>query len=439
LRFAAARGGGAGTDGVDMKSLRARVIALVVTGLLVCAAGTAGSAATAASGVVPHLPAGFTDTVVAGIPAPVALATTPDGRILVADQHGKVWIIKGGVLLTRPALNISTKVCSNGERGLLGVAVDPNFATNSFVYVYYTFAKFGSCPAFSLQVPVNRVSRFKMVGDKLGKSTEKILVDEIVNYAGNHNAGFVGFGHDGMLYISVGDGGCDYTGVTGCAADNGVSRRDNVLLGKVLRITRNGGIPADNPFQGANTARCNHGPIADGLTCQETYMHGFRNPFRAAFDPNSGPTRLFVNDVGQDRWEEIDEAVKGADYGWNIREGHCVTGSTTDCGAPPAGLTNPIFDYGHGGGCTAITGGAFVPAGVWPAKFQSGYMYADYVCNKIFRLSPDGFGGWTSRLFADGLAPGGPVGMLFGPHGAKTSLYYTTYANGGEVHVIDKS
>jgi glucose/arabinose dehydrogenase len=306
------------------------------------------------------------------------------------------------------------------------------------VYLYYTFKKFPRCQYFSTKVPVNRASRFTMVGDKLKLASEKILIDNIVNFGGNHDGGFVGFGHDGMLYVSVGDGGCDYTGVTGCAGDNGISRHDNVLLGKVLRITPAGGIPADNPFIGAGTARCNNGPIAEGMICQETYLHGFRNPFRMAFDPNAAGTRLFVNDVGQDTWEEIDDAVAGADYGWNIREGHCANGSTVDCGAPPVGITNPIFDYSHARGCTAITGGAFVPDGVWGAKYASGYLYADYVCDKIFLLSPDGAGGWKSTSFAKGLAPGGPVALLFAPHGATTSLFYTTYANGGEVHVIDK-
>ena len=424
--------------GIDVKAFRVRISLVAVAGLLAFTAAVAGSGGSAGATARAQLPVAFTDTVVAAVPAPVALAETPDGRLLVADQTGKVRVIKNGTLLTRPALNISTKVCSNGERGLLGVAVDPNFAVNGFVYVYYTFEKFAGCNTF-VDIPVNRVSRFRMVGDIMKKPTETILIDEIPNYAGNHNAGFVGFGHDGMLYISVGDGGCDYTGVTGCAADNGISRHDNTPLGKVLRITPSGGIPADNPFTGAGTARCNQGAIADGMKCQETYMHGFRNPFRLAFDPNSGPTRLFVNDVGQDRWEEIDEAVKGADYGWNVREGHCATGSTTNCGPPPAGMTNPIFDYLHANGCSAITGGAFVPDGVWTAKFHGGYFYSDYICHQIFLLRPDGVGGWTSSTFASGLAGGGPVALFFAPHGTKTSLYYTTYANGGEVHVIDRT
>jgi glucose/arabinose dehydrogenase len=284
------------------------------------------AAASGASPSAEHLPTGFTDTVVAAVPAPTALAETPDGRMLVTDQSGKLWVISNGALVAKPALNITAKVCSNSERGLLGVAVDPNFSTNAFVYLYYTFNKFGNCNTLTTNVPVNRVARFTMVGNKLDRTSETILIDGIPSFAGNHNAGFVGFGHDGMLYASVGDGGCDYTGVTGCAGDNGASRLNNALHGKVLRITPTGGIPAENLYRGAGTARRNHGDIAVGKTCQETYLRGFRNPFRFAFDPNSARTRLFVNDVGESTWEEIDKAVKGADYGWNVREGHCAEG-----------------------------------------------------------------------------------------------------------------
>ena len=432
--------------GVDMRSFQARAVAIGVVGLLACAAAAtgAGGLAGAASPRVAqtgHLPAGFTDSVVANVPSPVDLVETPDHRILVADQQGEVFVVKNGTLLATPALNISSKVCAGAsERGLLGLAVDPNFAVNGFVYVYYTFRNNTQCGTLSSNVPVNRVSRFTMAGDRLKPRSEKILIDQIISYHANHEGGDLGFGHDGMLYVSVGDGACDYTPVmSGCDPDNTISRRGNTLHGKVLRITSSGGIPSDNPFTGAGTARCNHGDIAMGMTCQETYLRGFRNPFRFAFDPNSAKTRLFVNDVGEATWEEIDKAVKGADYGWNVREGHCATGSTTDCGAPPAGLTNPIFDYSHATGCDAITGGAFVPLGLWGAAYDTGYLYSDYICNKIFLLLPSGAGGWTSSPFATGLASGGPVAVLFATHGANTALYYTTYMNGGEIHVIDKS
>jgi glucose/arabinose dehydrogenase len=322
---------------------------------------------------------------------------------------------------------------------MLGIAVDPNFAANGYVYVYYSFKKFPICKRDITDVPVNRVVRFTMVGNKIRSPSEKILIDEMISYHGNHNAGDVGFGKDGMLYASVGDGGCDYTGASGCAEANAISQRGNTLQGKVLRIKPSGGIPNSNPFTGAGTARCNDGAIDSGMTCQEIYLLGLRNPFRFAFDPNSIKTRLFVNDVGADTWEEIDKAGKGKNYGWNVREGPCVTGSLVDCGTPPPGLTNPIFAYSHPAtGCASITAGAFVPNGLWGSAYDGGYLFADYVCGKIFLLLPNGSGGWTSTEFASGLSAGGPVALMFAPHGASTSLYYTTYANGGEVHVVDK-
>jgi glucose/arabinose dehydrogenase len=329
---------------------------------------------------------------------------------------------------------------------MLGLAVDPNFATNGFVYVYYTFKKFAKCKVDISDVPVNRVSRFTMVGDTISPSSEKVLIDEMISYHGNHNAGDLGFGKDGMLYASVGDGGCNYLiGPTACDQNNNsnaISLTLNTLQGKVLRITPTGGIPSNNPFTGSGTARCNHGFIGSGKKCQEIYLYGLRNPFRFAFDPNSSRTRLFVNDTGQDAWEEIDKAVKGANYGWNVREGPCAEGSLTDCGAPPPGMTNPVFAYSHAStGCDAtITGGAFIPNGLWGASYDSGYLYSDYLCNEIFLMVPDGSGGWNSTAFATGLVPGGPITLRFAPHGTKTALYYTTYTTDpthGEVHVIE--
>jgi glucose/arabinose dehydrogenase len=433
-----------GGGGVGSLRVRVAVVVMAVTSIGVVA-GQGGMAAVAARRVAAEqLPAGFTDTVVASLSRPITLAETPDGRILVVDEGGLVEVIKNGTLLATPALDISTKVCSrNYERGMLGLAVDPNFSTNGYVYAYYTFKKFPQCHTRT-DVPVNRVSRFTMTGDTIDPASEKILVDNMLSYYGDHNAGDLGFGKDGMLYVSVGDGGCDYTvGPKACDQNNNtnaISQSLNTLQGKVLRITPTGRIPASNPFTGPGTARCNHGYNVAGLKCQEIYLYGLRNPFRFAFDPNSAHTRLFVNDVGQDSWEEIDQAVKGANYGWNVREGHCAEGSLTDCGAPPAGMTNPIFDYSHAAtGCAAITGSAFVPNGLWGTGYHAGYLYADYVCNEISLLLPDGAGGWTASPFATGLAPGGPIAMRFAQHAGHTSLYYTTYANGGEVHVVDHS
>ena len=252
--------------------------------------------------------------------------------------------------------------------------------------------------------------------------------------------GDVQFGPDRLLYISVGDGGCDYLGDSGCAGANDAARDLHVTLGKILRITTTGAIPAGNPFTGSDSVRCNKtGRAAPGQKCRETFAWGLRNPFRIAFDPNAAGTRFFINDVGQNAWEEIDEGRAGADYGWNVREGHCANGSTTNCGAPPAGMTNPIFDYAHANGCASITGGAFVPRGVWPAEFEGQYLFGDYVCGRIFRLARNGDGTYTNTTFASGLGASSAVTLLFGPWEGTQALYYTTYAGGGQVRRISTS
>ncbi|MEJ7653900.1 MAG: PQQ-dependent sugar dehydrogenase [Chloroflexia bacterium] len=201
-------------------------------------------------------------------------------------------------------------------------------------------------------------------------------------------------------------------------------------------MTRDGDIPATNPYRGSNSGRCNvTGSTTPGNWCQETFASGLRNPFRIAFDPNAAGTRFFINDVGQNVWEEIDEGIAGADYGWNIREGRCANGSTTNCGPPPAGLTNPIFDYQHTSDCSlpgvggnSITGGAFVPNGVWSAEYDNSYLFGEYVCGKIFRIKPNGSGGYTASEFVTGLGSSSAVAMIFGPYQNTQALYYTTRA-----------
>ena len=384
------------------------------------------------------VPAGFEDRLVADAGSPTALAFTPDGRMLIATQPGQLKVYQNGRLLSTPALDLSSRACSNSERGLLGVAVDPSFKSNHYIYVYYTFKKYGVCEQNTTRSPVNRVARYTLSDNNVA-SGEKVLINNIPSPNGNHNAGDLHFGKDNYLYVSVGDGGCSFLDKTRCQNNNNASRYRNVLLGKVLRITRDGGIPATNPFQGTNSARCNvAGRTSPGNDCRETYARGLRNPFRMAFDPNAAGTRFNVNDVGGTTWEEIDRGKAGADYGWNVREGHCVTGSSTNCGAPPRGMTNPIHDYNHNTGCTSITGAAFVPNNVWPARYNRSYLFGDYVCGKIFKLTPKSGGGYAKTTFVTGLGRGGPVDMAFGPYKGRQALYYTTYASGsGQVRRID--
>jgi glucose/arabinose dehydrogenase/PKD repeat protein len=393
-----------------------------------------GHAASAASVV----PVGFEDQLVAKVSGPTAMAFTPDDRILVTSHFGKLFVIQGGALVATPAIDLSASVCADKERGLLGVAVDPAFATNHYIYLYYTYKKFGSCPYDTTGVPVNRVSRFVLPSSNvIDPTTETILIDNVPNEDGIHNAGDLEFGKDGNLYISIGDGGCDYAFNSGCGSQNDAARDQNVLLGKILRITPSGGIPAGNPFTGSGTARCNTtGMTTSGMKCRETFSWGLRNPFRIAFDPNPTDTRFYINDVGQATWEEIDLGQAGADYGWNVREGSCARGSRTDCGAPPAGMTNPVYAYDHDTGCTAVTGGAFVPNAVWPAAYDNTYLYGDFVCGKIIRLTPAVGGGFTANDFVTGLGTNSITTLKFGPYGSTQAAYYLNYLNGGEVRRI---
>ncbi|MGW6128618.1 PQQ-dependent sugar dehydrogenase [Cellulomonas sp. NPDC055163] len=414
---------------------RMRRVVPVVVGALVAAGLTALAGAPASAATVP---AGFTDALVADVDNPTAIAFTADGRMLVTQQAGRLRVrTAAGQLLATPALDLAGRICTNGERGLLGVAVDPDPATRA-IYVYYTARGTSStCPssqgANPAGAPVNRVSRFVLRDDStVDPASERILLDGITSSANNHNAGDVHVGKDGYLYVSVGDGGCDYAGDSGCGGNNDAARDRNVLLGKILRVDRTSGAPAPgNPFLGAGTASCRLGPAPAGTICQETFAWGLRNPFRFAFDPDAAGTVFHVNDVGQNSWEEIDLGTAGADYGWPVREGHCAqTGSTTSCGGPlPAGMTNPVHDYGRPTGCGSITGGAFVPNGAWPAAYDSAYLFADYVCGKIMMLV-----GGTRTDLATGL--GGAVHLEFGPYAGSQALYYTTYANGGEIRRI---
>jgi glucose/arabinose dehydrogenase len=396
------------------------------------------------------LPPDFTDSLVTAVPLPTALAFTPDGRMVVASRQGGIRVYEDGTLVSAdPSLDLG-RVCTNKERGLLGLAVDPDFGTpgNNYVYVYYTYKKHGVCPEGrpgSRKNPVNRVSRFVLNDDNtIDKDSQEILLNNLPSPNGNHNGGDLHFGKDGNLYVSVGDGGCNLRHPNQCQYDNAAARYRNIPLGKLLRITPEGGIPPGNPFVGPDSGRCNvEGRTARGKTCQETFALGFRNPFRFAVDPDAAGTVLRIDDVGGQRWEEIDEldAVEdaGADYGWNLCEGrhdNPERRGMVDCDGST--YTGPIHEYNHNDTprCTSITGGAFVPdAAGWPDDYDDSYLFADFVCNRIFRLDPDATG--FERTVFETVGNGGPVAMEFGPNDdGGQDLYYTTFADGGQVHRI---
>lgn len=371
-------------------------------------------------------PPGFSDDLVATVDQPTAIAPLADGRLLVASKPGRLLIVRPATsVVPTEALDISASVCSNSERGLLGVTTHPDFnASGGFVYVYYTWTRGGTCPlrGEAGTPPVNRVSRFAMTGDSVDPQSEEILIDRIPSPAGNHNAGDIHFGKDGLLYVSVGDGG---------TREN--APRLNIVSGKILRVSADGKIPPGNPYQGARTRRCNvTGQAKRGFSCQEVFARGLRNPFRMAFDPDAARTRFFINDVGAASWEEVNVGRRAANYGWPLREGRCGFQEARGCSRAPRGVVNPIDSYRHSTGCSSITGGAFVPNGAWPGapSYDDAYMYADFVCRTVVALTPARTGGYVRSFFIRQTV-GNPVAMAFGSDNGQTALYYATF-NGGD-------
>ena len=391
---------------------------LATTGLVAAGVAVTSVGVTAAGAAT--VPTGFGDTAVATVNAPTAVEALGDGRVVILDQNGRVRIHRDGAgLSSTTALSLTVCGGAGSEMGLLGFTAANDFAVSGHVFVYATRPVTGGC--------VNRVSRFTMTGDTIDPASELVLLDNIpgtvTESATNHNGGDLEMGQDGNLYVSVGDSGSDPRGDSGGGGSNDAARDLSILSGKILRITPSGGIPADNPYTGAGTVSCATTGISAPTTarCQEIFASGLRNPYRFAFDPNAGATRFFVNDVGQSAREEVDEGIKGADYGWNDREGQCPRGQAPPCAGPPAGITDPLTDYPRSVG-TYITAGAFVPNGVWPAEYDGSYLFADAGTGKIFVRFADGRVDYSTP-FASNL--GEVADMAFVPEGDGYALYYT--------------
>ena len=348
----------------------------IVTALLIFSSAHVANAAT--------VPPGFTDAVVAaGLSNPTAMALAPDGRIFVCQQNGVLRVIKNGALLPTPFLTVT--VDSSGERGLLGVAFDPNFVSNQLVYIYYT----ATTPTIH-----NRISRFTASGDVALAGSEVIVMDlPNLSSATNHNGGALHFGPDGQLYIAVGDNA------------NGANAQSlGTRLGKMLRITSTGAIPADNPF--FNQATGDNRAI---------WALGLRNPFTFSFQPGVG--RMFINDVGQNTWEEINDGIAGSNYGWPTCEGFC--------NPPNPSFRDPIFAYMNDGTTCAITGGAFYNPQInqFPSQFVGRYFFADFCGGWIRTLDPAN--GNVVADFATGISL--PVDLQVSPDGF---LYYLARGSG---------
>jgi glucose/arabinose dehydrogenase len=352
---------------------------------------SAWSAATVRFGGSQTQPAGFMRDAgwITGLASATAFAQAPDGRWFVAQQGGALRVVKDGVLLATPFITLS--VDATGERGLIGVALHPNFASNRWIYLHYTTPEGGAH---------GRISRFTANAsnpDVVSVGSELRIADlPALSSATNHNGGALHFGADGRLYVGVGDNN------NGALAQSLASP-----LGKLLRFDDDGGIPADNPF-------CT---TAGNLACA-VWAYGLRNPFTFAVQPGSG--RIHVNDVGAALWEEIDLGARGANYGWPGSEGPDGVGS---------GITGPLFAYGHadasppgsgpGGFFTgfAIAGGAFYPVGGgFPAGYEGSYFFADFVSRFVARLDANGQASAFATLASN------PVDLRVGVDGALYAL-----------------
>lgn len=372
--------------------------------------------------LVESAPAGFTEELVTTVSdIPTSLALTPDGRMLITTQEGKVRVFSGGTLTTVLDLEAQGIVCNEFERGLESITVDPNFATNQRVYIYHTYnGGSGGSDCSGRNGIINRVVRYTLSAANVMTSPQVIL-NNIASPCGNHNGGDLNFGADGLLYVSTGDGGCQ---ISGTATNN--ARYRSLLNGKILRINADGSVPAGNLWVnqpdavqcGLTTANFNGGP------CTETFAWGFRNPFRFAI--KDGTNQLYVNDVGQNTWEEISDVSSGNDYGWYCREGaHTFNTSSSGCNPTPPNMIDPIYEYDHGSGCS-ITGGAFaVSGGQWPTPYDGAYYFGDYCRNVVYRLAPG-----TPYTRANFAVRGGSDKVVDLLWDAQTDALYFSLSNG---------
>jgi glucose/arabinose dehydrogenase len=331
------------------------------------------------SPAAPSVTAITTQAVASGFTRPLDLEQPGDnsGRLFVVEQGGTIRIIQNGAVLPQPFLNIAGKVITGGEMGLLGLTFHPSFQTNRKFYVNYVHNAGGQIQSVIAEYMASAADP-----NQADPASERILLT--VNQTGNftnHKAGQLAFGNDGFLYFGLGDGGSE-----GDPLGNG--QNTQTLLGKMMRIDVNAtspgqqyAVPPDNPFTAGG-----------GLP--EIYAVGFRNPWRFSFDRPSG--RLFVADVGQDKFEEIDIVQKGGNYGWSIMEAsHCFKPPT---GCNMAGLSLPIVEIPHPE-AEAVMGG-FVYHGTALAGMQGAYIFGD-LSGKIWSLMENPPNTFTRAQLAD--------------------------------------
>lgn len=373
------------------------------------------------------LPSGFQlNTIVAGLSLPTSFAFAPDGRVFVAQKGGAIREIKNGVLQPTAVVQL-TDVNDYADRGVEGIAVDPNFAQNGYIYIAYTFE---NTPGQNYSGPkTGRIVRLTVVGDTASLSSKVVILgsvggdaarpsclnfattsDCIASDANTHSMGALRFGPDGKLYASLGDGSGYLT------IDPEAYRAQDLqwLAGKLVRINTDGTAPSDNPFYTGN-ANDNQSKV---------WILGDRNMYRFSFRPSDG--KMFIGAVGWATWESVYIGTKGANFGWPCLEGFATT--TYNC-TPSSTPTYPIYVFDHHTGTGSVMGGTFPTA--FGAAYAGNYFFGDYSNDLIKRMvlnSDDTVNNVTD--FVTGA--GGPVDFQIGPDG---TLWYAAI-NVGQIRSL---
>jgi len=358
---------------------------------------------------------GFTATpVVTGLDNPTAAAFAPDGRLFVLEKAGAVraWSPTTGLA---PAPLATLPSCTDSEMGLLGLAFDPEFARNGFLYLYHTQPPGGDparCAEGAGAGRQNRVVRVTVSGDRIDPGSLIVLRDGIRTDNGNHDGGCLRIGPGNLLYVGVGDTGLGDGGGPGRSM-NPYAQNLNSLNGKILRLSLDGGAATGNPFFGR------------GGTAAFVFAYGLRNPFRFSFDARTG--LLWAGDVGQDTFEEIDLVHAGDNLGWPMCEAFAPS---PPC---PGSTVPPVYAYGHTDAGASVTGGTFYEGGQFDPVFRGDYFFGDFVFDLVWRARLDtartGFDGQPDVFVRDA---GGPVDFTVGPDGA---LYYVAFSRGQVVRI----
>jgi glucose/arabinose dehydrogenase len=399
------------------------------------------------------VPVGFVDEGVATITA-IKGVFAPNPRLngkpmlVLSSKEGTINVLEDPDTsdVAIKVADLNSILCTNGPRGLLNIIPHPDFASNRYIFMYYSRIV-ANCPEDLESGPSNRLSRFTMnaVTLQIDLRSEVVVLETPPSPVALHDGGAMAFGNDGLLYLAIGDGGLPR---------HAPDLRN--LYGKMVRLDINGNVPRSNPFTvasggtGVSCRRSKGRPLptaSSDAVCEEIYAYGFRNPYRIGLDMNTkDKVRFAIGDVGLVTWEEVSYGgtdYKGTNYGWSTFEGPCTKNTINDCPLQGGGATEPFHYYQHVAAGGAITGFTFVPNGVWPTQYKQ--LLIDYITSTIYNLVEDQgkacrtckppISAFRNETFhrINGIRM---VDLFFGPYKNSQAMYYIHQSGGQNVRRI---